>query len=398
MEAILAVVTDDGNPIRTYIEGIIGQNGFTSEVFGAVHKIVGVRKLPEKCELHIKAESPGFRQLCVTELTEETVLPAVSITDAEENWVKTFVRLDAASMAGSNVTIGIVDCVQFPLPPELSHLRVRDWAGRAATPRLGFEVLQHGTNVCRLLGYRNPRDGESPLSLARHAKINVYPLHAEERDGEEYIPEDVLGGAIDAASRDGCDLINVSAGIAHEPLGSTESIFDKIIADAKARGSVIVAAGGNNFGEPIREPARHADVVAVGAVGLVDCAHEHTYAAHLLRKARKYGGKARFGYHNVMGDTFVTGAVGPELNLVFPGCSVYCNAGIDGATFELFGSSYAAPVATATLSRLYTPVAVNNSGAGRHSMLMSKLEEDWRLSLGDEPWNATIYLGRRSDD
>jgi subtilisin family serine protease len=71
-----------------------------------------------------------------------------------------------------------------------------------------------------------------------------------------------IAKAIDHAVSDGCDLINMSLGG-----GSRDEATDSAIADARAKGALVIVAAGNDGRQPVSFPATDSLALAVSALG-----------------------------------------------------------------------------------------------------------------------------------
>ena len=68
--------------------------------------------------------------------------------------------------------------------------------------------------------------------------------------------------AIERAVADGCDLVNISI-----QLGSPDEAVQSAIQDAQAKGTVCLAAAGNNYQQPVSYPAKYPEALAISAIG-----------------------------------------------------------------------------------------------------------------------------------
>ena len=74
-----------------------------------------------------------------------------------------------------------------------------------------------------------------------------------------------IAKAIDQAVRDGCDLINLSLGG-----GIADPLLEDAIADARAGGSLVIVANGNDGRKSVSFPANNPLALAVSAMGRTD--------------------------------------------------------------------------------------------------------------------------------
>jgi subtilisin len=110
--------------------------------------------------------------------------------------------------------------------------------------------------------------------------------------------------AIDQAAADGCDLINMSLGG-----GPWDDALSAAIEEARAKGSLVIVAAGNEYRSPVSFPASDPMAIAVSAMGRRNFSKSSTEAGDI---SRPYG-KDRKNFIAAFSN------IGPELDLTGPG-------------------------------------------------------------------------------
>src|SRR5262249_19413030 len=116
----------------------------------------------------------------------------------------------------------------------------------------------HGTHVAGIIAAR----GNAPTGirgLAPKVTLRSYRVFGKNKPGASNF---AIAKAIDRAAADGCDLINMSLGGGEPDIATQEAI-----ADARARGVVVIAAAGNDDRSPVSFPATDSLALAVSATG-----------------------------------------------------------------------------------------------------------------------------------
>lgn len=116
----------------------------------------------------------------------------------------------------------------------------------------------HGTHVAGIIAAR----GLPPAGirgLAPGVTVRSYRVFGKDADSASNYS---IAKAIDRAVTDGCDLINLSLGG-----GPADDATRAAIEDARAAGSAVIAAAGNDGRQPVSYPAAEAAAVAVSSFG-----------------------------------------------------------------------------------------------------------------------------------
>jgi subtilisin family serine protease len=239
---------------------------------------------------------------------------------------------------GKGVRIGVVDSGVGPHPylPAVNSLGA--FTGGNFDPGGGADVQVHGTHVAGIIGAR-PADGSGDYrGIADGADllaVRVFPATGSADQGDTAL-------AIDLLASQGADLINMSLG---GPQYS-EIENDAIVA-AQERGTMCLAAAGNDFGGPVAFPAAYPQSVAVSAVGLLGASPDGTTAAHTMpSQADRYtaGGLFFPDFSNI----------GPKVACAAPGVGIISTVprrpAVNAPYAALSGTSMATPVACASLA------------------------------------------------
>jgi subtilisin len=138
--------------------------------------------------------------------------------------------------------------------------------------------------------------------------------------------------AIDQAAADGCDLINMS-------LGGGPS--DDAIEEARAKGTLVIVAAGNEYHSPVSFPASDALAIAVSAMGRKGTFPKDSTEAGDV--SRPYG-KDRKNFIAAFSN------IGPELDLTGPGVGVLST--VPGGYAPMSGTSMACPAVTGFAAKM----------------------------------------------
>ncbi len=116
----------------------------------------------------------------------------------------------------------------------------------------------HGTHVAGIIAaHGTPPSGVR--GLAPGVVLRSYRVFGKGQPGASNF---AIAKAVDLASSDGCDLINMSLGG-----GPADDATQAAIADARARGCLLVIAAGNDGRKPVSFPASDSLAIAVSALG-----------------------------------------------------------------------------------------------------------------------------------
>lgn len=162
---------------------------------------------------------------------------------------------------GEGASVAVIDTGVDRSHPDLEN-RVtlcRDFTGETVRRGTCTDVEGHGTHVAGTIAADGGEDDLGIYGIAPEAEI--YAFKACEDDGR--CGADPLASAVRTAADEGADVVVLSLGGRTEPRVQTATEY------ANDRGTVVIAASGNNGPETgsILYPAAHPNVVSVGAVG-----------------------------------------------------------------------------------------------------------------------------------
>ncbi|PID28921.1 MAG: hypothetical protein CSB55_02315 [Candidatus Cloacimonadota bacterium] len=223
--------------------------------------------------------------------------------------------------------------------PELYNIGVGDFIERDNDPS---DENSHGTQVGGIIA-AEANNGIGICGSNWNAKILTIRAGFKTNQFFGYLQDDDAASAVIYAADMGADVVNLSWG---------DSKYSPVIADAceyaKAKGSILVAAAGNNGAEMISYPARLSSTISVGSVR-----SDYTIA----------------GFSNF----------GENLDLVAPGQSIISTYSLEEGNLysESSGTSISAPFVTGAIALL---LSVNPNL--NFSQVKSRLEESCR-DLGD---------------
>jgi subtilisin len=167
--------------------------------------------------------------------------------------------------AGAGVTVGIVDSGIDGAHPDLSNVsgglncvsdEVR--ANAAAAKNWGPAKVEgeHGTHVAGIIGATGAK---SFRGVAPGVTLRSYRVFPDVGGGASNFD---IAKAIDAATADGCAIINMSLGGR-----SSDDLTKAAIDRALDSGVVVIAAAGNDGRQPVSYPAAFPECIAVSAMG-----------------------------------------------------------------------------------------------------------------------------------
>ncbi|OKI10414.1 hypothetical protein AMK13_04530 [Streptomyces sp. CB02056] len=172
---------------------------------------------------------------------------------------------------GANITVAVIDG-GFKLDhPDLAgqFLPGQDFSGSAGG--VGSYGDPHGTLMAGLIaGTGKANGGKGAYGLAPGAKI--LPLKINNGSVGSLVSADFLdqvGKAVDFAASQGAKIISISQGM-NSVTATEENVakLNRILASARAKGSLVFAAAGNEAqsGNPVDYPGALPNVVGIGAI------------------------------------------------------------------------------------------------------------------------------------
>lgn len=180
------------------------------------------------------------------------------------------VRLSAVmerSRGSADVVIALVDGPVAVNHPDLAAARIRALDHDGACALAGSYACAHGTFVAGVLvGQR----GSSAPAIAPDCTLLVSPIFGERAsnqrsmDGMPSATPNELATAVRAAVDAGARVVNISAALLHRAVGE-ERALTRALDDAACRGTLVVAAAGNQALVGSSPLTRHPWVIPVAA-------------------------------------------------------------------------------------------------------------------------------------
>ncbi len=239
----------------------------------------------------------------------------------------------ASPKAGKGLKVGVVD-TGIAEHPDLELDGGENTVVGEDKAQYGDNGLGHGTHVAGIIGaHGQPPEGVRGLAPA--AALRSYRVFGK---GSDSASNYAITKAIDRAVEDGCDLINLSLGG-----GPADEAIEAAIQHARAHGSLVVAAAGNDGRHPVSFPASYTLSMAVSAMG-----RKGTFPAGTTQGgdvASPYG-KDRKNFLAAFTN------IGPELDLTGPGVGIISTW--PGGYAALDGTSMACPAAVGAAAAILT--------------------------------------------
>lgn len=282
-----------------------------------------------------------------------------------KGWWHDIMNLSINPALGAGIRIGVVDT---PFKPVGLKEQVQMISPPSSHPS-EHDPLAHGAQVCSVL-VSQPASRRGFAGICRSATV----IHASAIGPDGAARPGVAASAIRALAQDHqADIINLSWGDAQRPSVAVH----KAIKDAIEAGAIVLAASGNQ-GE-IRYPAAYDECLAIGAIGKTDFAEAGSHAAFeaFVNRSEIEFDDERFFRCNFSGS-------GQNISAVAPGCGIIFDINGKGP-FDLLGTSFAAPISTATLAialaadRVYAALPRSEKRSQHARVLFQSLCEDLGL-------------------
>ncbi len=237
----------------------------------------------------------------------------------------------AAAGGGAGVKVGVID-TGIAAHPDLAIQGGANTVVGEAVGDYGDNGEGHGTHVAGIIAAR----GAPPAGirgLAPAVALRSYRVFG--KNNPEASNYSILK-AIDRAVADGCDLINMSLGG-----GDDDPALTSAIAQARASGSLVIAAAGNDGRQEVSFPARDSLAIAISALG-----RKRTFPSNAAE-----AGDVRAPYGTDRKDFIAAFSnIGPEIDLTAPGVGIIST--YPGGYAVLDGTSMACPATTGVAARL----------------------------------------------
>ena len=340
--AVKVVSRKDGKPVPgadvvafTNFQNRIGAQGTTSSK-GEVSLALGAaKKKLERLYIFPRVNFWGLlkKNLTITSGQEFGLLPVdLGFTDALR-----FFYSNSPAGAGAPLKVGVIDTGIASHSDLVIDGGVNTVTGENPND-FGDNGAGHGTHVAGIIAARGiPPTGIR--GLASGVILRSYRVFGKNREEASNF---AIAKAIDRAVADGCDLINMSLGG-----GAPDEATQEAIADARAQGTVVIAAAGNDDRSPVSFPASNSLALAVSALG-----RKGTFPSDTTQ-----GGDvaAPFGKPDKRNFIASFSNVGPEIDLTGPGVGILST--FPGGYAPLDGTSMACPAVTGAAARLLSAPA-----------------------------------------
>jgi subtilisin len=239
---------------------------------------------------------------------------------------------NAALTAGTGVTVGVIDTGISPEP----DLKIQGGfnAVTGENPNdFGDNGEGHGTHVAGIIAARGiPPAGIRGLAPA--VTLRSYRVFGKNKPSASNF--DILK-ALDHAVADGCDLVNMSLG----SQGVVDAATHDAISNARANGTLVFAAAGNDDRIAVGAPAKDPMALAVSAIG-----RKGTFPASSVEVGDVMGpfGTDKKNYITSFSD------IGPEIDLTAPGDGIISTFPQGYAILD--GTSMACPAAVGAAAQM----------------------------------------------
>ena len=240
---------------------------------------------------------------------------------------------------GNGVKVGVVDSGVALNHPDLKVAGGLCTVVGERPEDYGPLAGEHGTHVAGIIAARGmPPKGIRGLAPAASIySYRVFPIPKKDGGKEDNGASNYsIAKAIDRAVRDGCDLINLSLGG-----GAPDELTQAAIEDARAAGTLTIAATGNDGRPAVSFPASDSMAVAVTATGLEGTFPSDSASSDDIGPIK--GTDKRFFLAKFSN-------YGPEVDLTSIGVEVVST--VPGGYAAMSGTSMACPAATGALARL----------------------------------------------
>jgi subtilisin len=239
---------------------------------------------------------------------------------------------NAGDDVGVGVTVGVIDSGVDTNHPDLTVQGGENTVTGESPGDFGDNGGHHGTHVAGIIAAHG-QPGKGMRGVAPGATLRSYRVFGE---GSDSASNFAIAKAIDRAVADGCDLINMSLGG-----GPQDPATSSAIADARAAGSLVIIAAGNDSRGPVSFPAADPRAIAVSAMGRVG-----TFPTGAVEEGDV---QAPFGTDKA---NFIAAFsnIGPQIALTGTGVGIIST--VPGGYAIMDGTSMACPAVTGVAARL----------------------------------------------
>jgi subtilisin len=275
--------------------------------------------------------------------------------------------------AGAGVPVGVLDTGCGPHPNLVIAGGFNAVTGENPGD-FGDNGDRHGSHVAGIIAAR----GAAPTGVrgvAPGATLRSYRVFAKGKNASNFD----IAKAIDRAASDRCDLLNMSLGRpANSAGGAGEPAVRAAIEDARAAGSVVLAASGNDGRAGVSFPAADDLCVAVSAVG-----HRLSLVANSTSSAA-FAPPTGTDPNEFIADF---SNIGPQVDLCGPGVGIVSTV-VPGNSFAVMdGTSMACPAATGAAARILaaSPLILNATRDATRSAAIVQLLLQRAATRGFQP-------------
>jgi subtilisin len=233
--------------------------------------------------------------------------------------------------AGQGVKVGVID-TGISAEPDL-HIDGGFNAVKGEDPTdFGDNGEGHGTHVAGIIAAR----GKPPAGIRGLAPAVTLRSYRVFGKGEKSASNFDILKALDHAVQDGCDLVNMSLGG-----GTLDDATHEAITHARANGTLVIAAAGNDDRSPVSSPASDPLAIAVSALG-----RKGTFPPKSVETGDVQSpfGTDKKNYIASFSN------IGPEIDLTGPGDGIIST--FPGGYAVLDGTSMACPAVTGAAAKL----------------------------------------------
>lgn len=254
--------------------------------------------------------------------------------DAPHGWWLSDVGITTSHRnRGDGIRVGLID-VRLPDSPAFQFMQL-------ARPPLPInpapEDIEHAGQVAALMGATSPPfafEGAAPAATYYFAEAGARGPGLNGAMVGHLGVDEVASAIVLLSERYGCDLICICAGDSKTAL----PVLRRVVRDAHTAGTLCIFSGGAS--DQVLWPARYDDVISVGAYGLHGAAPQDSVEHHRSLTEAQRASTSRYVLDTLPCEH--------ELNFLAPGIAV--ELGLQNEVRVGNGTSYAAPIATATLA------------------------------------------------
>lgn len=274
----VAVVTLDPNQLQSLNAAVAGSRPILAAEPEQIMYAIGNPLISSDTANYLKGYEDGVsnlvKNLKQNELSSEKELTTSAFSNGNATWGLQAAKVINSNYSGAGIKVAVLDTGL-----DLNH---PDFVGRTITERsfIPGETVQdangHGTHcIGTSCGPLNPPAPSSPMryGVAYNAEIFAGKVLSNQGSGAD---GGILAG-IDWAINNGCQIVSMSLGAPTFPGETFSKIYETIAQRALARGTLIIAAAGNESIDfftrrrkvppsPVGRPANCPSIMAVASL------------------------------------------------------------------------------------------------------------------------------------